>query len=207
MEITYLGLSCVRLRGREVQVLVDPPEIQLPGLGRTVPDLVVRTEGRTDTERLRGGGDRSQEIAGAGEYEVHGVTVQAIPVGEERTVSCIEVDDVRVVSVGRLNRTLSEEELEAIGHVDVLLAPVGGGDALGPTAATRLVNAVEPAIVVPVRYRSAAPGSGDYEPVEMFAKEMGLVEGSWQSQPKLTLSGGSGGSEDSRVVILEARGL
>ena len=32
MEITYLGGSCVRLRGRDTQVVVDPPDGQLPGL-------------------------------------------------------------------------------------------------------------------------------------------------------------------------------
>ena len=62
MEITYLGGSCVRLRGRDTQVLVDPPEGQLPGLSKTSPDLVVRTVGRTDPDHLRlcrGGASRS----------------------------------------------------------------------------------------------------------------------------------------------------
>ena len=208
MEITYLGLSCVRLRGRDAQVIVDPPEGQLPGLARTNPELIVRTDGRTDPERLRHREGRSQEIAGPGEFEVRGVTVMGVDTGEGRTIMRVEIDDVRVVSVGRLARQLTEEEIDALGHVDVLIAPVGGGDALAPTAATKLVSALSPAVVIPVRYRSpASPGSGDYEPVDAFAKEMGLAEGSYPSQPKLNLNGAMSGADDSRVVVLEPRGI
>ena len=206
MEITYLGLSCVRLRGRETQVVVDPPDNQLPGLGKSGPDLIVRTEGRTDPEKLRYRAGHSQEIAGAGEFEVRGVTVRGVDTGDGRTLMRVEIDDVRVVSVGRLDRQLTEEEIDVLGHVDVLVAPVGGGDALAPAAATKLVNTISPAIVVPVRYRSAAsPGSGDYEPVDHFAKEMGLAEGTYQALPKLNLNGAISGSDESRVVILEPR--
>ena len=207
MEITYLGQSCVRLRGRDTQVLVDPPDGQLPGLAKSTPDLVVRTEGRTDPVLLRPGEGRSQTIAGAGEFEVRGVTVRGIDAGGGRTLMRIEVDDVAVVSVGRLDRQLSEDEVDALGHVDVLLLPVGGGDSLAPQAATKVVNAVEPAVVVPVRYRNtASPGSGELEPVDTFAREMGLAEGTWQSQPKLQLNGAMPGVDDARVVILEPRG-
>ena len=207
MEITYLGQSCVRLRGRETQVIVDPPEGQLPGLGKSGSDVVVRTDGATDPEKLRVRDGARQEIAGAGEFEVRGVTVRGVDAGNGQTLMRVEIDDVRVVSVGRLDRQLTEEEIDALGHVDVLVAPVGGGDALAPAAATKLVNALSPAIVVPVRYRSAAsPGSGDYEPVETFAKEMGLAEDAWQAVPKLNLNGASSGSDDSRVIILEPRG-
>jgi L-ascorbate metabolism protein UlaG (beta-lactamase superfamily) len=207
MEITYLGQSCVRLRGRETQVIVDPPDGQLPGLGRATPELIVRTEGRTDPDRLRHRDGASQEIAGPGEFEVRGVTVRGVDTGGGRTIMRVEIDDVGVVSVGRLDRQLTEEEIDALGHVDVLLAPVGGGDVLAPAAATKLVSALSPAVVIPVRYRSPqSPGSGDYEPIDTFAKEMGLAEGSYESQAKLTLNGSMSGADDSRVVVLEPRG-
>jgi L-ascorbate metabolism protein UlaG (beta-lactamase superfamily) len=208
MEITYLGMSCVRLRGRDIQVVVDPSDGQLPGLGKAGPDLIVRTEGGTDTDKLRPRDGGSQEISGAGEFEVRGVTVRGVDTGGGRTIMRVEIDDVRVVSVGRLDRQLTEEEIDALGHVDVLVTPVGGGDALAASAATRLVNAVSPAIVVPVRYRSPnSPGSGDYDPVDTFAREMGLAEDGYQSVPKLNLNGAMTGSDDSRVVVLEPRGL
>lgn len=206
MEITYLGLSCLRLRGRDVQVLVDPPASTLPGLGRSQPDIIVRTEGETVPELLRPRPGQAQEVSGSGEFEVRGVTVRGMPAGPS-TIMRIEVDEVCVAALGRLDRQLTEEEVDELGRVDVLAVPVGGVDALGAEAATRLVNAIAPAIVIPVRYRSpGVEGSGGYDPLDKFAKEMGLSEDALPIQPKLTLTGAMGTAEETRVVILEPRG-
>jgi L-ascorbate metabolism protein UlaG (beta-lactamase superfamily) len=204
MEVTFLGLGCVRLRGRDVQVVIDPiPPGTAPGLPKLTPDIVVRTEGDTDFAALRQADNRPQEVSGPGEYELSGVRVFGLPAGKT-TIMRVEVDEVRVAAIGRLRRPLTEDEIEALGHVDVLLAPVGGDDACTATEAAKLVSAIEPAIVVPVRY--AVPGlPGEYEPVDRFAREMGLAEGSWAPQPKLNLTGSSGTVEETRVVVLEPR--
>ena len=204
MEITYHGLSWVRLRGRDTTVVIDPPQAQLPGLARSASSLLVRTEGATDPEKLRVREGHVQEVSGPGEFEVRGVSIFGFP-ADGVTVMRVTVDDVRVVSAGRLHRQLTEDEIDALGHVDVLVVPVGGGDGLGAADAAKLVHAVEPAIVVPARYR-ATGGTADYEPVDKFAREMGLAEGSWQALPRLNLSGASSDSDnDTKVVILEAR--
>lgn len=204
MEVTYLGLSSIRLRGRETTVLVDPPQAQLPGLARAGAALVVRTEGATDPEQLRPREDHVQEVSGPGEFEVRGVSILGVP-ADGVTVMRVTIDDVRVVSTGKLTRQLTEDEIDALGRVDVLVIPVGAGDALGAADAARVVHALEPAIVVPARYRASGSG-GDYEPVDKFAREMGLAEGSWQPLPRLNLSGASADSDETRVVILEVRG-
>ncbi|MGD1053460.1 MAG: MBL fold metallo-hydrolase [Candidatus Dormibacteria bacterium] len=206
MEITYLGHSCLRLRGRDVVVLVDPPATTLPGLSRSHPDIIVRTDGETDPERLRFREGEAQEVAGPGEFDVRGVTIHGLPSGET-TIMKIEVDEVSVATLGRLDRQLTEDEVDELGRVDVLAVPVGGVDALGAVAATKVVNAIAPSIVVPVRYRSSGvEGSGDYEPLDRFAKEMGLTEETLPTQPKLSLTGAMGAAEETRVVILEPRG-
>src|SRR5438132_7097513 len=203
MELTYHGLSCMRLRGREATVVIDPPQVALPGLARATPDIVVRPEGETDPDRLRQREGHAQEVSGPGEFEVRGVTIFGLATGDT-TVMRVEVDEVRVVSAGRLRRQLTEDEIDALGRVDVLVVPVGGGDSLNASEATKLVRALEPAIVVPARY-SAVGGSSEYEPVDRFAKEMGLAEGTWEAQPRLVLSGPTGVTDDTRVVILESR--
>jgi L-ascorbate metabolism protein UlaG (beta-lactamase superfamily) len=205
MELTFVGLSCVRLRGRDVEVVVDPiPPGRSSRPPRVNPDIVVRTEGDGDLSLLRAAEGRPQEVSGPGEYELRGVSVVGVAAGDT-TIMRVEVDDVRVCALGRLRRQLAEHEIDALGHVDVLAVPVGGGDALEAQAAARLVNALEPAIVVPVRY-AVAGLAGDYDPVDRFAKEMGLAEG-WAPQPKLNLTGSLPTNEDTRVVILEPRVL
>ncbi len=206
MELTFVGLSCVRLRGRDVEVVIDPiPPGATSRPPRVNPDIVVRTEGEVDLSLLRPGAGRAQEVSGPGEYELRGVSVFGVVADATTTIMRVEVDDVRVCSIGRLRRQLTESEIDALGHLDVLAVPVGGGDGLEAQAAARLVNALEPAIVVPVRY--AVPGvDGDYDPVEKFAKEMGLAEG-WAPQPKLNLTGSLPTSEETRVVVLEPRAV
>ena len=202
MELTYHGHSCVRLRGREMTVVVDPPQTALPGLAKGTQGIVVRTEGETDPERLRARNGEIQEVCGPGEFEIGGVSILGLATGET-TVMRVSVDDVRVVLAGRLRRQLTEDEIDSLGHVDVLVIPVGGGDALGAIDAAKLVNAVEPSIVVPARYGTG--DGGEYDPVGKFAKEMGLAEGAWEPQPKLVLTGSSSESDDTRVVFLEVK--
>ena len=206
MELTFVGLSCVRLRGRDVEVVIDPIP---PGASsrppRVNPDIVVRTEGTVDLSLLRPGEGRAQEVSGPGEYELRGVSVFGVAADTLITIMRVEVDDVRVCALGRLRRQLAEHEIDALGHVDVLAVPVGGGDSLEAQAAARLVNALEPAIVVPVRY-AVAGLEGEYDSVDKFAKEMGLAEG-WAPQPKLNLTGSLPTSEETRVVVLEPRAV
>src|SRR5438309_4793031 len=123
MELTYHGLSCMRLRGRDATVILDPPQEALPGLARAAPHIVVRTEGETDPDRLRQREGHVQEVSGPGEFEVRGVSIFGMPAGDT-TVMRVEVDEVRVVSAGRLHRQLSEDEIDALGHVDILVVPV-----------------------------------------------------------------------------------
>jgi L-ascorbate metabolism protein UlaG (beta-lactamase superfamily) len=206
MELTFVGLSCVRLRGRDVEVVIDPIP---PGVSsrppRVNPDIVVRTEGSGDLALLRLAEGRPQEVSGPGEYELRGVSVFGVAADTLITIMRVEVDDVRVCALGRLRRQLAEHEIDALGHVDVLAVPVGGGDSLEAQAAARLVNALEPAIVVPVRY-AVAGLEGEYDPVDRFAKEMGLAEG-WAPQPKLNLTGSLPSTEETRVVVLEPRAV
>ncbi len=205
MEITYIGLGCLRLRGREADVLIDPVDdlprgVKVPRLD---PDIVVRTRGRTDPALLRPAEGQPQTVSGPGEYELAGVRITGHDLGGGRTAMCVIVDEVRVVALGAIDRQLSEDAVEALGHVDVLAVPVGGGGALGASEAVTLVNVVEPFIVVPTRY-SVLGLWPELEGVERFAKEMGLTEG-LTPQAKLVLTGSSGSVEQTRVILLEPR--
>ena len=171
MELTYHGHSCIRLRGREMTVVIDPPQTALPGLakgtlGHHRPHRGHHRPGQASPARRRA----ARRSRGPGEFEIGGVSILGLAAGET-TVMRVSVDDVRVVAAGRLRRQLSEEEIDSLGHVDVLVIPVGGGDALGAIEAAKLVNAVEPSIVVPARYgagrrrrvrpgRQVRPGDG-----------------------------------------------
>ncbi len=197
MELTWLGDRCALARGREVRVLLDPPVGPEP-VARAGADLVVRSTGGVNVLRPSSG---PTELAQPGEYEIHGVSCHGVAV-EGGTFFVCDVDEVAVGVIGRGAVTLSEAALEAIGRVDVLVLPVGGGPGLSGAEAAAAVARIQPALVVPVAYALGEDLFGP-EPLAPFAREMGLAQ--WTAQPRLTLTGSPGPADESRVVVLEPR--
>ena len=57
----------------------------------------------------------------------------------------IEAGDIRAALLGNIYEKLDEDQLEALGVIDVLIIPVGGnGYTLDPTGAAKLVRQIEP---------------------------------------------------------------
>ena len=67
----------------------------------------------------------------------------------------IEVDGVRIVHCGDLGQPrLTQEQLQALGEVDVLLIPVGGVYTVDGAQAANIVRQVNPRIVLPIHYKT-----------------------------------------------------
>lgn len=192
MEIAWLGGDALMLRGREVRVLLAPGAVPAPG----AVDILVGAGDGVNVLRPEEG---PQVVARPGEYELRGVTVHGIAL-PQATAFVASVDEVAVCDFGGVETAFPEDALEALGLIDVLAVSVGGapGRAL---AAAELVSRLQPAVVVPVGFEPVPEGMA--EPLAAFVKEMGL--GEVRPQPRLNLTGSSGGTEDTRVVVLEPR--
>jgi L-ascorbate metabolism protein UlaG (beta-lactamase superfamily) len=66
---------------------------------------------------------------------------------------------------------LRAEQHQAIGEIDVLFVPVGGGPTVGGEASAAIVRAVRPRLVVPMHYRTAAVNF--LEPADAFLEALG----------------------------------
>jgi L-ascorbate metabolism protein UlaG (beta-lactamase superfamily) len=196
MTITWLGQNCFKIDSKQATVLLDPPAGQMP---RFSADIVVLP--RLVPERERGSLKGSPFIIQSpGEFEVRGVFVEGQVFGDQREVTYrLEVEGVRF---GHLGRTAKADEAAAafLEDVDVLFVPVGGGEILGPTEAAAMVSAIEPRLVIPTHYRSAAAPA--LAPVEKFCQVMGLLTPA--AVPKLNLSRKDLPHEETRLVILQA---
>jgi L-ascorbate metabolism protein UlaG (beta-lactamase superfamily) len=210
LDVTWLGQSCFRLRGRSAAVVTDPfppalgPKLKLEG------NLVTVSHGHENHSHVPSVRD-AHVIEGPGEYEVAGVTVRGLATyhdaqqGAEHgrnTVYLIELDDVRVCHLGDLGHALDATTLEEIGNVDVLLVPVGGGRTLDGARAAEVVRQVEPRYVVPMHFGHPSIRA-ELAPVDRFLKEMGVAEA--EAQPKLAVQASSAETE-MKVVVLEPRG-
>jgi L-ascorbate metabolism protein UlaG (beta-lactamase superfamily) len=95
--------------------------------------------------------------------------------GTERgpnTIFVFELDGVRAAHFGDFGQAaLRPEQREAIGEVDLLFLPVGGGPTIGAVAAVEIARALGPDWVVPMHYRT--PRIGFLETEEEFVKAMG----------------------------------
>lgn len=71
------------------------------------------------------------------------------------TLFVVEVDGVRIVHCGDLGQPrLTDQQLKALGEVDVLLIPVGGVYTVDGPQAADIVRQVKPRIVVPIHFRT-----------------------------------------------------
>ncbi|HEX6548319.1 MAG TPA: MBL fold metallo-hydrolase [Candidatus Dormibacteraeota bacterium] len=211
MDVTWLGHGCFRLRGRNAVAITDPyPPSLGPKLGKLDADLVTVSHPHENHAYVQAVKD-ARLIDGPGEYEVAGISVIGLPTfhddrsGEDRgrnTVYLIDIDDVLVCHLGDLGHRLDDNDLEALGTVDVLLAPVGGGTSLDATRAAEVVRQIEPRIVVPMHYALPAVKK-QLEPADRFLKEMGVTE----AEPigRLSVQATTGETETTKVVVLEAR--
>ena len=185
------------LRGREARVLVDPSGSDLESAARAGADILVGGVGTQNLLRPESG---PQVVARPGDYELPGVSVRGVAL-REGTAFVTEVDEVAVCSFGALPREISEEMLEALGVIDVLAVSLLSGAPARTVAVAELVSRLEPAVMVPTGYEPAPElVTGE---LAAFVKEMGLAQVT--AQAKLTLTGSAGGTEDTRVMILEPR--
>ena len=215
MDITYLGHSSFRLKGKGAVVVTDPYNSEMVGLKfpkHTVADIVTVShehQDHSDTAQIEAA---PFVIRGPGEYEVKGVEVVGLGVyhdsekGAKRgknTVYRIAIDGLSVVHLGDLGHALSSGEIESLDGVDILLIPVGGFYTIDAETAAGIVHEIDPSIVIPMHYNRSGlkqDAFGSLTGVGVFLKEMGK-EGT-ATQPKLSITKDKL-SEEMQVVVLE----
>lgn len=181
MEIEYKGATTITIKaGSAVNVVVDP---KLSNVGLKDVKLTDAIEIVTDPEQAI---DKDQKIliSGAGEYEVSGVSIKGVSIPRykdaERAVTAykLELNGTRVAILGHVSDTLDEVQLESIGVIDVLALPVGGNSyTLDSHAAAKIVNQIDPKIVIPMHYKdSAVKYEVDQDDLSSFLKDLGAQE-------------------------------
>jgi hypothetical protein len=63
-----------------------------------------------------------------------------------------EVDGMCILHAGDISKPFNEDQLQFVGHIDVLLVPIGGRFTAGPEEAKEIIDQLRPKIVVPMHY-------------------------------------------------------
>jgi len=168
MRLSWYGQNCFKIQtkskrgGEEATLLLDPFDKKTglrPPQGKTDVITISNITLLPATKKFKG---KSFIIDSAGEYSLKGVNIEGIESfqdkeeGQKRgrnTIFTIESEGIRVCHLGNLGQPLSDEQLEAIGEVDVLLIPVGNPELLTLKQLKDLVGRLEPGIIIPMHYK------------------------------------------------------
>ncbi len=160
MDLQFYGANCVSAAHKGARVIVDDNLADLGAKSVTKPDDVALFTGPHE-----GAGAGRLAFDGPGEYEVSDISVIGIAarahVDEAGTTNAtmfkLVAGDLSVLVTGHIYPELTDDELEEVGIVDVLVVPVGGnGYTVDPVGAMKLIRAIEPKLVVPTHYADKA---------------------------------------------------
>ena len=211
MEITWYGQSCFRLRERGSAVVTDPygSEIGLT-LARLTATIVTVSHDHPDHNNIKAVRRGAYVISGPGEYEIGGVFVIGVPTyhdakqGQERgknTAYLVEMGGLTICHLGDLGHVPTQEQIEQLNSVDILLVPVGGRTTLTGARAAEVVGLLEPKIVIPMHYKISGL-TVNMETATRFLREMAVETPKKLESLKITPSQLP---EQMRVVLLEAK--
>lgn len=175
-------------------------------MGKVTADIVTVSHKSPNHSYLAGVGGNPRVVDGPGEYEIADVLIAGVATAQEpkngssNTAYVLRFDDLAVCHVGDLRSKLTDQQVEEIGSIDVLLLPAGGGGPLTAAKAAEVVTQLEPSLVVPMHYRLEGGKVEGLDQVDLFVREMGSKE--FVPESKLSVTKSTLPSEV-RVVVLE----
>lgn len=196
MQVEWYGQSAFRLTDGATTVVIDPfgdmsaaaargIRFDYPPIPPIRADLLLVTHEHRDHNGVEAvTGDPVVVRSTAGRHpspigEVLGIASEHdAAAGTERganTIYAFDLGGVRVAHLGDLGQdALREPQAAALGSVDLLLVPVGGGPTIGAAQAAAIAERVGARWVVPMHYRTAR--TNFLEPADAFAERFARVE-------------------------------
>lgn len=196
MDIIWHGHSCFTIKGKDATIVTDPFE----GLGTKLPSLkadIVSLSGEGEVAKVDG---NPKVLDWSGEFEVSNVAIESIcPLGENLNIFIFALDGIKICHLSTLSHELPEELIDQIGEVDVLMIPVGGSEVLDGKTAQKVVEAIEPRVVIPMLF-AATETKMNIGGASEFLKAMGKT--AVEPMDKFTLGSRSSLPEDRMEFVL-----
>ena len=215
-KIYWAGQSCFQIsvstsKDHSADIVIDPFDekigLKLPNLSA---DIVLVSHDHHDHNNVKDIKGTPFVIDGPGEYEIKEVFIQGIPSfhddkeGKERgqnTIYVLETEGLRFCHLGDLGqKQLTDEQLEKIDRVDVLMIPVGGKYTISSVEAQKIISQIEPKIIIPMHY--ALPKlTLELDEVAKFLKAMG--KNSVVPQDKFVVKQATLPKDGMEIVVLQ----
>ncbi|OPA73386.1 MBL fold metallo-hydrolase [Paenibacillus selenitireducens] len=188
MKIKWFGQSCFLLTSSSgTRLLIDPYNRLL---GYRMPlietDILAITHDHRDHNQIQAATGYDLLVNKPYVYTHNQVTIRGIPTYHDKvngakrgnnTVYVIQMDDLTICHCGDLGHLLSSDQVREIGHVDILMVPVGGTRTLDGREAAETIHQLQPAITIPMHYRTKALGLAGcflFDKVDTFLQASGM---------------------------------
>lgn len=176
MKIKWLGQSCFLLTTRNGQKIVMDPYGKEVGfvLGLKLPnleaDIVTVSHDHSDHNNVGAVAGYRALLKDPGGFLGDGIEIKGVQTfhdnvsGKKRgnnVMFVFRLDGLAICHCGDLGHLLSQEQMDEIGKVDILMIPIGGKFTLDASGAAEVVKQLNPAVVIPMHYRTKtmrAPG-------------------------------------------------
>lgn len=183
MLIQWLGHSCFLLTAQNgTRLLTDPfnDKVGYP-LPQVPAEVVTTSHQHGDHNYIDAVQGKFDVIDRTGKFTSYGIEIQGFPTyhdpdqGTKRGSNILFrflIDGLAIVHCGDLGHVLNPEQVKAIGHVDVLLVPVGGYYTIDARDAAEVMHRLHPTVTIPMHYN---PGflNMPIGPVDDFLQEAG----------------------------------
>jgi len=201
MHLSWLGNTAIKIQTKpfdqEVVILIDPYKPSLGSFPRNLTSNIALYS-RGENESITISGDPFI-LSAPGEIETKGVLVTALQGHEEKdTMFRIDTEDLSVGHLGLTTKELTDKQLEVLSGIDILLIPISGNDSYDVENAIKVINTIEPRIIIPINYKS--DNNPKAEKVEAFLKEMSASD--VKPEKKVIIKKKDLPQEETRVVLL-----
>lgn len=155
MDLQFYGANCLSVNHKGARIIIDDNLVELGAKSVTKPDDVALFTSQSQDVNAR------LIFDSPGEYEVSDISIIGIaaqahvdePGTFKNTMFKIVFAEQSLLITGHIDPKLSDKQLEAIGHVDILVVPVGGnGYTVDPAGALQIIKAIEPKLIIPTHY-------------------------------------------------------
>lgn len=205
MRLSFFGHACFGIQTLGYRLVFDPFS---RGIGYapldTRADLVSisheNPKWHSHLESVEGDWTLYNALENLGQtWDFDGIALEAFPVFESwpdggepdgpNAMVKITSENLRVLHMGDVGHALGDDYIEALGEIDVVLAPVGGSPTIQLADLKSFLEELEPKIVIPMHY--AVEGlQMQLEPLEAFLELWeGRVEQSSKSELELKMDG------------------
>ncbi|MBN2304136.1 MAG: MBL fold metallo-hydrolase [Anaerolineae bacterium] len=214
MDITWYGHNCFRIMERGRATIVTDPFGE--GLGYEMPrlraDIVTVSHNAPDYNNVASVKSYQHVLQGPGEYEIGGVFIIGVAtfnpnfdpelgLPAQNVVYVMDYDSLTIAHLGCLDHVPNQSMIDALGPIDIVLVPVGGGNSLSSSQAAEVVSLLEPSIVIPMHFKTDVLRV-ELDPLDRFLKEMG--SNTIQEEPVLRATSATL-PEQTQVVLLDYR--